>query len=98
MNYEGKKWRKDMGKYKVVAMPTSPIEDKIKACLNFLKEKQAEKQHEFTREEDLMRDWEGAGWTNDEKYAWQCGWESAMSAAYCNLKFWFPEYFEKETK
>lgn len=86
-----------MKKYKVVAMPTSPTEDKIKAYLKFLKEKQAEKQLEFTREDDLMRNWEEAGWTNEEKYAWQCGWETAMSVAYCNLKFWFPEVFDENT-
>jgi hypothetical protein len=83
-----------MKKYKVIAMPTSPVEDKIKACLDFLKEKEFEKQHKYTYEPDPFRE----EWTEEEKYAWQCGWESAMCVAYCNLKFWFPEYFEKETK
>lgn len=80
-----------MKKYKVVAMPTSPTEDKIKACLSFLKEKQAEKQHKYTYEPDPFKE----EWTEAEKYAYQCGWENAMSVAYCNLKFWFPEYFKE---
>ena len=84
-----------MGKYKVVAMPTSPTEDKIKACLHFLKEKGTDKQHEFPHKPDLMRDWQGDDWNDEEKYAYQCGWENAMSVAYCNLKFWFPEYFKE---
>ena len=28
----------EMKKYKIVAMPTSPVEDKINACLHFLKD------------------------------------------------------------
>jgi hypothetical protein len=66
-----------MANYKVVAMPNSSYEDKVKAYYNFLTEECTQSKYSELSPEEFE--------------IYKAGWQTAMMVARHNLTLWFPE-------
>jgi hypothetical protein len=88
-----------MGKYKVIATPSSSLEDKIKAHHSFLQQNKKEaykKSEQYWTPKDWVEAYSHEEYTDKEKAAYEDGYASACSVMISNLCFWFPEIFKEE--
>ena len=88
-----------MKKYKIIATPSSSLEDKIKAHHTFLKQNKKEankKSKQYWTPKDWVEDYNNDEYTDKEKAAFEDGYASACSVMESNLHFWFPEIFKEE--
>ena len=68
-----------------------PLENRIQNCLKYIKQKKQMNLFNLERINigpvDMLSD--------EQKQAYQCGWEASMLMAECILETWFPEYFKE---